>query len=98
MHESAQRTSSDTHAPGSDADPSCQTPTRAEAPLPESLTGLPGWITRDLIHETIRVWQPFYKVKLTWDDAVAMLKNVAALSHVAFGRGTGAAVAPASPG
>jgi hypothetical protein len=64
------------------------------APLP----GLPAWITPDLIHDTIRVWQPFYKVTLTWEDAVAMLKNVAALSRVAFVRGLGATIPPASPG
>jgi hypothetical protein len=54
----------------------------------EPLPGLPAWITRDLIHETIRVWQPFYKVPLSWHDAVAMLKRVAALSRVARSRGT----------
>jgi len=38
--------------------------------------GSPSWVTKELIAKTIRVWQPYYKEKLTEEDALEMLINV----------------------
>jgi hypothetical protein len=48
-------------------------------PLSETLSGLPPWITAELIGETIAVWQPKYAEPLTERDAIEILLNVAAL-------------------
>lgn len=50
-------------------------------PLPAShatnkLQGLPDWITPELIQETLAVWQPQYKERLTQRDAVEILLSV----------------------
>ena len=39
--------------------------------------GAPDWVTPELIHETIRVFQFFYPQRLTADDALEMILNVA---------------------
>jgi hypothetical protein len=39
-------------------------------------SGLPTWITAELIEETITVWQPYYATKLTAEDAAEILQNV----------------------
>jgi hypothetical protein len=44
--------------------------------------GAPSWVTAELIGETIRVWQPYYADRLTVDDALAMILNVAGLCDV----------------
>jgi hypothetical protein len=41
--------------------------------------GAPGWVTRELIELTIRVWQPYYQVLLTAEDALAMIQSVGRL-------------------
>lgn len=41
--------------------------------------GTPEWITRELIAETIRVWQPYYKEVLTPEEAVTMIQSVGRL-------------------
>jgi hypothetical protein len=38
--------------------------------------GSPPWVTQEMIAKTIRVWQPYYKEKLTEYDALEMLLNV----------------------
>ena len=43
---------------------------------------IPKWITPERISETIRVWQPYCKERLTEDDAVEMLVNVGRLGEV----------------
>ena len=42
----------------------------------------PAWITTERIAETIAVWQPHSKEKLTEADAVEMLINVRRLAEV----------------
>jgi hypothetical protein len=46
--------------------------------------GSPSWVTSDLIAETIRVWQPYYRVPLTSQDAVEMIMSVGQLFDVLF--------------
>lgn len=47
---------------------------RAESPaLP---AGAPGWITQELIAQTIDTWQPYYTESLTAQDALEILLNV----------------------
>ena len=41
--------------------------------------GAPDWITPELVVETIRVWQPYYKDVLTPEEAVTMISNVGRL-------------------
>jgi len=41
--------------------------------------GTPDWITRELIAETIRVWQPYYADVITPEEAVTMIQNVGRL-------------------
>ena len=44
--------------------------------------GCPDWITPDLLEMTITVWQRFYAVTLTVEDAVEMLMRVGNLMRV----------------
>ncbi len=46
------------------------------APLPP---GAPGWITPELIAETIETWQPYYGEDLTQADALGILESVSSL-------------------
>lgn len=48
-------------------------------------SGLPSWISQDAIEDTLRVFQPFYPVTMTRDDAVAILLNVGNLFAVLKG-------------
>jgi hypothetical protein len=45
-------------------------------------TGTPEWVTPALVHDTIRVWQPFYKNPLTLEDAVIILSSVGRLFRI----------------
>jgi hypothetical protein len=40
---------------------------------------LPSWVTDDLIRRTLSVWQPYYKMPLTREDAVGMILAVGRL-------------------
>ncbi|CAN0519891.1 unnamed protein product, partial [Ectocarpus sp. 8 AP-2014] len=51
-------------------------PCHLSASSPEAL---PVWITADLIHETLRVWQPYYGDRLTERDAIGILLDVGRL-------------------
>lgn len=42
----------------------------------------PAWITPELIAETIRVWQPYYRDPLAPEDAVVMMQSVGRLLKV----------------
>ncbi len=44
--------------------------------------GAPSWVTSELIEKTICVWQPYYADRLTAEDALAMILNVAGLCEV----------------
>ena len=44
--------------------------------------GSPAWITDELIEMTLNVWQRFYAVPLTVEDAVEMLMRVSNLVRV----------------
>lgn len=44
--------------------------------------GLPRWITRELIEQTIRVWQRYYRQPLTIHDAADMLMATSRLFRV----------------
>ena len=49
---------------------------------PSANSGVPTWITPELIELTLRVWQPYYSQPLTTADAVAMLLDVAQLFNI----------------
>lgn len=53
-----------------------------QSPADALPAGAPAWVTADLIARTIRVWQRYYTVQLTTDDALAMILNVAGLIEV----------------
>ncbi len=65
---------------------------RPKSPVPDSTStqpahvsvppALPAWITAEGIEDTIKVWQPYYKDKLTVEDAVAIMVNITALFDV----------------
>jgi hypothetical protein len=44
--------------------------------------GTPDWITAELIEQTIRVWQPYYRTVLAPEEAVTMILNVGRLYQV----------------
>jgi hypothetical protein len=44
--------------------------------------GAPSWVTPEAIADTLRVWQPYYKQKLTDDDALEIIMNVTRLVDV----------------
>jgi hypothetical protein len=54
----------------------CRTREDAKSIVP---AGTPDWITAELIEQTIRVWQPYYKEMLTTEDAIGMILNVGRL-------------------
>jgi hypothetical protein len=58
------------------------------APSPEGSGGVPpgapSWITPDLIADTLRVWQPYYRTPLTAEDALEMIMNVGQLFDVLY--------------
>jgi predicted hotdog family 3-hydroxylacyl-ACP dehydratase len=45
---------------------------------------MPAWVTPELIGQTIKVWQPYYRFPLTPDDAVGILLSVSRLFGVLF--------------
>jgi len=47
--------------------------------------GTPGWITPDLIQDTIDTWQPYYQERLTTTDAIEILQSVGRLCDVLAG-------------
>ncbi len=40
---------------------------------------VPGWITPELVAETIETWQPYYGETLTQADALGILESVGSL-------------------
>lgn len=44
--------------------------------------GAPRWITPELMEDTWRTWQPFYKETLTMDDALEIITNVVRLADL----------------
>ena len=44
--------------------------------------GTPKWITPELLADTLRVWQPYYKEKLTPADAVEIMASTGQLLSV----------------
>jgi hypothetical protein len=44
---------------------------------------LPRWITPELIDDTLRVWNPYYRGQLVREDAVEILRNASRLLDVA---------------
>jgi hypothetical protein len=54
----------------------------ANAPEPTPLGMLPGWISADLLKQTIDTWQPYYTQPLTEQDALEILQNVKQLFAV----------------
>ena len=55
------------------------------SPLPKPTGTLPKWISRDLIEETLAVWQPLYEFSLTERDAIEILLDVGRLFDVLGG-------------
>lgn len=47
-----------------------------------ALSESPDWITRELVEETLRIWQPFYKEPLIPNDALEILSGVGRLLEV----------------
>lgn len=46
----------------------------------------PSWITPELIEQTLRVWQPRSRARLTTDDAIQIILSVSSLAHTLSGR------------
>ena len=46
---------------------------------------LPAWITPELIAQTLDVWQPYYRNRLTEQDAVDILLGVGRLFDALLG-------------
>jgi hypothetical protein len=44
--------------------------------------GAPGWVTPELLAQTLRVWQPDYEHTLTVEDVLEMMLNVGQLFDV----------------
>jgi hypothetical protein len=65
------------------------------APTPTPTETLPKWISRDLVAETLAVWQPFYGFSLTERDAIEILLDVGRLFDV-LGGSDGEAIPGAS--
>lgn len=63
--------------PRSNQKQDCQPPENAPPGMVPA--GTPDWITRELIAETIRVWQPYYADVITPEEAVTMIQNVGRL-------------------
>lgn len=62
---------------------------QSETQHPEAAPGrLPAWITPELIAETLRVWQPYYREELTTDGAVEILEAASGLLSVLTRRTT----------
>jgi hypothetical protein len=49
--------------------------------------GTPDWITAELIEKTIHVWQPYYAVLLSPEEAVTIIQSVGRL-YQALSSGT----------
>ena len=47
--------------------------------------GAPRWVTLQLLEETLRVWQPYYKNPLTSEEALGMIMSVSQLNSVLTG-------------
>lgn len=47
--------------------------------------GLPTWITPEAVADTLATWQPYYRHRLTVDDAVAMLLDLGNLFALLYG-------------
>ena len=45
---------------------------------------IPGWITNQMIEDTIRTFQPYYQDTLQHDDAVQMLLSVSRMFEVVW--------------
>ncbi len=45
-------------------------------------TTLPAWITPELVRQTRKTWQPYYKEELSEQDAVTILLGVGRLLEV----------------
>ena len=57
----------------------------SERPTPaDNLGPIPDWITPELMAETRRVWQPYYKEELTDAEVLALLLRVGSLYEMLF--------------
>ena len=70
--------------------PGSNGPVRREATAAHSSghvpPGAPSWVTAELIAETLRVWQPYYRTPLTPEDALEMIIGVGQLFDVLYGK------------
>lgn len=57
-------------------------PPNADASPKSLLANAPTWVTTELVEHTIRVWQPYYSVPLTPNEAVEIIGNVSRLLRV----------------
>lgn len=61
-------------------------PNSTSPPTDVSTTAVPSgasiWVTRELIEDTIRVWQPYYEPRLTAEDALAIIQSASQLFQV----------------
>jgi hypothetical protein len=44
--------------------------------------GAPAWVTKQLVEQTLRVWQPYYTHPLTVEDAIDIMQAVGQLVRV----------------
>ena len=55
------------------------------AAIERTCRGGPGWITPELIRETLETLQPYYSEALTPEDAMEMLLNMGGVFEVLYG-------------
>jgi hypothetical protein len=59
------------------------------APVLAVPPGLPSWVTKDYIEETIRVWQTASKTPLTQEGAIEIIMNMSRLLDVLLDKDAG---------
>ncbi|MCD8140365.1 MAG: hypothetical protein LUE17_11405 [Planctomycetaceae bacterium] len=53
--------------------------TKCETPLRILPAGTPDWISPELLADTIKTWQPYYREELTESEALEILLTVSRL-------------------
>lgn len=54
-------------------------PPPSKQPATQLPAATPDWITVELVEQTLRVWQPFYRDALSVEDAIGIIRNAASL-------------------
>jgi len=56
-----------------------------QSPAATAADALPTWITPEVIEDTLRTWQRYYRKPLTHDDAIEILLNTGNLFRILQG-------------